>query len=69
MAMHMVAVSHNWLDNSNHAVANNTIYLRKNAVQMLLTSYTVLVEFTVASHVIHKKHFYECMYDPPTGQI
>ena len=64
--MHVIAVS---LDNNNHAVANNTIYIRKKALQMLLILCTMLVEFIAASHVIHKKHFYECTYDPPTGYI
>ena len=68
MAIHVIAVSHNRLHSSNHAVANNIVFT-KNAVQMLLISYTLQVELNVASHAMHKILFFKCTYEPPTGYI
>ena len=52
--MHVIAVSHNRLDSSNHAVANTTS--------------NFMVELTVASHAMHENFFLKkCTYDPPTG--
>ena len=57
--MHLIAVSHNQLDSSKHAVdASNLIHHAGRAI-------------TVASHATHKKTkiFNECTYDPLTGYI
>ena len=51
MVMHVIAVSHNRLDSSNHGIANNTRMLYR-------CSYTMHVELTVVSHATHKKQFF-----------
>ena len=64
MAIHVIAVSHNRLHSSNHAVANNIVFT-KNAVQMLLISYTLQVELNVASHAMHKILFLNARMNLP----
>ena len=52
VAMHVKAVSHNHIDSSNHA-ANNMMY----CTDASNLSLSMLVELTVAIHVMHKNIF------------